>query len=193
MGFVKFYGQQFVLAVLVLLLYAALATGAATPALELAGRAADAGPLGLTLPALLGFLPPIAALWWGPLRYEGLPGRPSEQTDRRSDMLSWLAVVITAALFIVGTSLELAAPSRWHAAYTASLTRTLSSSTPGVTELAAIGTMLAPLLVGNFLLQLATLRVPKHRDEVLYGRTWPWVVAGLLLLGGVAGVFWLLR
>lgn len=193
MGLVKFYGQQFVLTVLVLLLFAALATGAATPALELAGRVAASGPLGLTLTALLGFLPPIAALWWGPLRYEGLPGRPSQQTDRRSDMLSWLAVVVTAALFILGASLELTAPSRWHAAYTATLTRHLSSSTPGVTELAAIGTMLAPLLVGHFLLQLATLRAPKHNDEVLYGRTWPWVAASLLPLGGVAGVFWLLR
>jgi len=47
--------------------------------------------------------------------------------------------------------------------------------------------------VGYFLLQLATLRAPKHRDEVLYGRNWPWVAAGLLLLDGVAGVFWLLH
>lgn len=193
MGLVKFYGQQFVIAVLMLLLFAALATGVATPVLELAGRAAASGPLGLTVTALVGFLPPIAALWWGPLRYEGLPGRPSQQTDRRSDMVSWLAVVLTVALFFLGVSLELAAPSRWHAAYTATLTHHLSSSTPGVTELAAIGTMLAPLLAGYFLLQLATNRAPKHRDEVLYGRTWPWVAASLLLLGRVVGVFWLLR
>lgn len=146
MGLVKFYGQQFVIAVLMLLLFAALATGVATPVLELAGRAAASGPLGLTV-----------------------------------------------ALFFLGVSLELAVPSRWHAAYTATLTHHLSSSTPGVTELAAIGTMLAPLLAGYFLLQLATNRAPKHRDEVLYGRTWPWVAASLLLLGGVVGVFWLLH
>ncbi len=48
MGLVKFYGQQFVIAVLMLLLFAALATGVATPVLELAERAAAAGPLDLS-------------------------------------------------------------------------------------------------------------------------------------------------
>lgn len=48
MGLVKFYGQQFVIAVLMLLLFAALATGVATPVPELAGRAAAAGPLDLS-------------------------------------------------------------------------------------------------------------------------------------------------
>lgn len=193
MGLVKFYGRQFVLAVVVLLLFAALASGVATPVLEFAGRVAASGPLGLTATALVGFLPPIAALWWGPLRYEGLPGSPSQQTDRASDMLSWMAVVVTAALFILGTSLDLAAPSRWHAAYTATLSRHLGGSMHGVAELAAIGTMLAPLLVGHFLLQLATIRAPKYEDEVLYGRIWPWVAAGLLLFSGVVGVFWLVQ
>lgn len=47
MGLVKFYGQQFVIAVLMLLLFAGLATGVATPVPELAGRAA-AGPLDLS-------------------------------------------------------------------------------------------------------------------------------------------------
>lgn len=47
MGLVKFYGQQFAIAVLMLLLFAALATGVATPVPELAGRAA-AGPLDLS-------------------------------------------------------------------------------------------------------------------------------------------------
>ena len=87
MGLVKFYGQQFVIAVLMLLLFAALATGVATPVLELAERAAAAGPLGLTATALVGFLPPIAALWWGPLRYKGLPGRPSQQMVT---LVTWL-------------------------------------------------------------------------------------------------------
>lgn len=193
MGLVRFFGRQFVIAVVVLLLFAALATGAATPVLELAGRVAASGPLGLVVTALVGFLPPIAALWWGPLRHEGLPGRPVRQPSGKEDMLSWAAVVLTAALFIVGGSLALAEPSRWHAAYTATLTRSLGEAAPGVAELAAIGTMLAPLLVGYFLLQLATLRAPKHEGEVLHGRTWPWAAAGLWLVGGVAGVFWLLR
>ncbi|MBM7816549.1 hypothetical protein JOE56_001243 [Brevibacterium paucivorans] len=48
MGLVKFYGQQFVIAVLMLLLFAALATGVATPVPELAGRVAAAGPLDLS-------------------------------------------------------------------------------------------------------------------------------------------------
>lgn len=193
MGLVKFYGKQLVIALIGLAPLLLLNTYAGVSVMRAVGRVAESGPFGLAAAALLGFIPPILAMWRDLRRYEGLPGRPAPPLPDGRDLISWLIVALTAATFFVATSRYVFEPSKWYEASINTMSLYLGSWAPGLTELGAIGTMLGPLTVGYFFLQFTFIRAPKHKDDVLYGRTWPWIAAGLWLIGGVAGVFWLTR
>lgn len=187
---IGFFGGQFVTALLLLAVTLLLLSGEAGPVLDVVGGMATSGPLGLVLAALLGFLPPAAALWWGTLRQEGLPGRAPKDATRAGEAVAWLGVAMTAALFMAGTSLVLTEPSRWHASFTDTLAGAADVGTvTGASELGAVGTMLAPMLAGVLVLGPAVDLTRGRPDEARRGRVWPWVAAALWLAGGVAGVF----
>lgn len=193
MGLVKFYGKQLVIALFALALLLLMNTYAGVSVMRSVGRVAESGPIGLTMAALLGFTPPILSMWRNLRRYEGRPGRATPPLPEGRDLISWPILALTAAMFLFATSVHVFEPSKWHEASINTLSLHLGSWAPGLTELGAISAMLGPLLIGYCILQLTIIRAPKHKDDVLYGRTWPWVAAGLWLIGGVAGVFWLSR
>lgn len=190
MGLVKFFGKQFVIALVMGGALLLVMTGWAGPLLSVAGSLAAGGPLGFGVVTLLGFAPILLSLWFGLLHPEGRPGGPAGTETASSKAWDLVGMLTAAGLFILAASRSLSDPSAWHA----SAMGVLSSGEnidEGLPELAAVAVLLGPLLATTLVLQFTSAVTRDDAQEGRRGRTWVWVVAGALVVAGVVGAFML--
>lgn len=186
MGLVKFYGKQFVLALLILGLFLLIRSGHLAPVLTAAGRMAASGLAGFALVTAAVFSPVLLALWFGVLRPEGLPGRPGREPSRQDRAWEALGTAVAFALFILAAMGSLDAPSGWVDSAEA-LFAMGGLVGVGQREAAAMTIVLGPFALAA--LPLAVVRVGRDPQEDPRGRAWVWWAAAALTSCAGAGAY----